>query len=96
MEANRALGRCYAKLGRIEEAETAFKAAIAEAMRVGRTFHAVLARCDYIQHVLDDAGRRDEQLAPLGQAIKALVLEPSEYNGVLAGYGLDASSLVAI
>ena len=58
-------------------------------------FVEVLARCDYIRAVLDPAGRRGEQMAALGGAIKALVLDPAEYNGVLAAYGLDAESAVA-
>ena len=55
----------------------------------------MLARSDYIQAVLDPAGRREEQLAPLGKAIKALVLEPSEYDSVLSGYGLESAAAVA-
>ena len=54
----------------------------------------MLARCDYIQSVLDGAGRRDEQLPALAKALKGLVLEPSAYNGVLGGYGLDADMLL--
>ena len=95
VEANRALGRCHAKLGRFEEAEAAFKAAATEAVRVGRPFHEMLARCDYIEHVLDPAGRRAEQLPLVGKAISALVLDPSEYGGVLGGYGLDVATAVA-
>ena len=95
IEANRALGRCYAKLGRAAEAEAAFEAAVADAARVGSTYHEVLTRCDYVKSVLDAAGRRGEQLAPLGRAIQALVLEPAEYDSVLAGYGLDATAAVA-
>ena len=95
VEANRALGRCLAKLGRVDEAERAFQAAIAEAVRVERTYHEMLARCDYIQSVLDGAGRRDEQLGALGETLKTLVLDPSEYDGVLGGYGLDAKAAVS-
>ena len=61
---------------------------------MGRTYHEVLARCDYIQSVLDQAGRRTEQLGPLGKAIKSLVLDPSAYNELLGGYGLDADAVV--
>ena len=95
VEANRALGRCQAKLGRMEQAEASFQAAIAEAELAARPYHEVLARCDYIQAVLDPAGRREEQLAALGKAIKALVLKPSEYDGVLAGYGLESAAAIA-
>ena len=95
VEAWRALGRCHAKLGRIGEAEHAFDAAIAEATRVGRTYHEMLAICDYTQAVLDQAGRRGEQLPALGRAIKALVLDSSEYTDILSGYGLDVNDAVA-
>ena len=80
---------------RFIEAEAAFEAAVADAARVGSTYHEVLTRCDYVKSVLDAAGRRGEQLAPLGRAIQALVLEPAEYDSVLAGYGLDATAAVA-
>ena len=95
VEANRALGRCQAKLGRMELAEASFQAAIAEAELVSRPYHEMLARCDYIRAVLDPAGRREEQLAALGKAIKALVLEPSEYDGMLGEYGLESAAAVA-
>ena len=95
VEASRAQGRCLTKLGRDSEAESAFEAAIAEAVRVGHTYHELLARRDYIEYVLDPAGRREEQLAALGGTLKALVLEPSEYDGVLGVVsGLDASAAV--
>ena len=55
----------------------------------------MLAICDYTQAVLDQAGRRGEQLPALGQAIKALVLDPSEYADILSGYGLDVNDAVA-
>merc|ERR1711871_43526 len=68
VEAHRALGRCQAKLGRTDEAETAFQAAVAEAKRAARPYHEMLAISDYIQAVLDPAGRRKEQLPALGRA----------------------------
>ena len=95
VEANRALGRCHAKLGRMDEAEAAFEAAIAQAKRTARPYHEMLTICDYIQAVLDPAGRRDEQLPALGQAILALVLDPTEYTDILTGYGLDVHDAVA-
>ena len=95
VEANRALGRCHAKLGRTNEAEAAFHAAIAEAKRAARAYHEMLAICDYIKAVLDPAGRREEQLPALGGAIKALVLDPAEYTDILRGYGLDVDEAVA-
>ena len=84
MEANRALGRCHAKLGRTDEADAAFQAAIAEAICVARPYHEVLARCDYIQAVLDPAGRREEQLASENEARRR---EPRAHrvNAVLEG-----------
>ena len=51
VEAYRALGRCFARLGRVDEAGRAFQTAIAEATRVGRPYHEMLAHCDYIQSV---------------------------------------------
>ena len=79
----------------MDEAEAAFQAAIAEAERVARPYHEMLARCDYIHAVLGPASRREDQLAQLGKAIKALVLEPDEYDAVLARYGLESAVAVA-
>ena len=46
--------------------------------------------------VLDSAGRRAEQLAPIGKAIKQLVLDPSKYTeSLLSTAGLDADAAVA-
>ena len=45
--------------------------------------------------MLDPAGRREEQMAPLGRAIRALVLEPCEYDDMLGKYGLESSVAVA-
>ena len=95
IEAHRAIGRCKAKLGRTEEADAAFKTAIAEAAKWNFTYLEMLVHCDYIHSVLDQAGRRDQQLALLGKTIKALVPEPGVYNGVLSGYELDSSTAVA-
>ena len=79
----------------MEEADAAFQAAVAVAKRASRPYHEMLAICDYIQVVLDPAGRREEQLPALGRAIKALVLDPAEYTDILSGYGLDVHDAVA-
>ena len=56
----------------------------------------MLARRDYIVHVLDDAeGRRDSQLAALGGAISRMVLPPGEYASVLGPSGIDAEAAVS-
>jgi hypothetical protein len=94
MQSHTAAGRCHAKLGRPVEATAAFEAAIAEVYRCELPFLEVLARRDFIVHVLDAEGRRDSQLAALGGAISRLVLEPSEYAAIL-GSGIDAEAAVA-
>ena len=83
------LGRCYAKLGRMDDAERTFKEAIAEAQRCRILFFELFAHRDYIVHVLDAAGRREEQLPALGACVQKLACAPSEYSAVL-GSGLDA------
>ena len=51
-------------------------------------------RDDPVLDVLDGAGRRDEQMAPLGRCIAAMVRPAAEYTGVL-GAGLDAEAALA-
>ena len=94
IQAHAAIGRCCAKLGRTEEAEEAFKAAISEAVDCKLPFLEMFARRDYIVHVLDGAGRRESQLAPLGRAISRMVMPAVEYTAML-GSGLDAEAAVA-
>ncbi len=89
-----AIGRNSAKLGRFDKAEVAFEAAIAEASRCEMPFIEMLARHDYVVHMLDAAGRREEQMAALGSAISRMVLPPSEYAPVL-GPGISAEDAVA-
>jgi tetratricopeptide (TPR) repeat protein len=89
-----AIGRCHAKLGRAQPAEEAFQAAIAEAKRCELPFLEMLAHRDLVVHVLDAAGRREEQLAALGGAISRMVLPAGEYTPLL-GSGLDAEAAVA-
>ena len=50
---------------------------------------------DLIVHVLDAAGRREEQLAELGGCIRRNVLAPGGFTPLL-GSGLDASAAVAL
>jgi tetratricopeptide (TPR) repeat protein len=94
IEAGVARARCLAKLGRLEEAEAAFEKAIADAAAFRFLFWEMLARRDLVVHVLDGAGRRDEQLVPLGRCIAAMVRPAAEYTEVL-GAGLDAEEAVA-
>ena len=89
------LGRCYAKLGRMDDAERTFKEAIAEAQRCRILFFELFAHRDYIVYVLDAAGRREEHLPALGACIKKLACAPSEYNAIL-GAGIDAEAAVAV
>ena len=93
-QSHTALGRCLAKLGRLEEAEQAFNTAIDFAQRALLPFVEMLAHRDLIVHVLDGDGRRESQLAALGGAISSMVLPAAEYTSVL-GAGLDAESAVA-
>jgi hypothetical protein len=95
VQANMVIGRSSAKLGLGAEAEAAFGTAIADAKKCGLAFLETLAIRDYIVHVLDDAGRRDEQLAALGGAIDRMALAPCEYTPVLDCEGLDAEAAVA-
>ena len=89
------LGRCHAQLGRATEAETAFKWAIAEARRCHMCLLELFAYVDYIKHVLDPAGRRDEALPGLGACILQMASRPDEFNALL-GDGLDAEAAVAV
>ena len=89
VEAGVARARCLAKLGRFAEAEAAFGEVIADTAAFQFPFWEMLVRRDLIVHVLDGAGRREEQLVPLGQCIASLVRPAAEYTDVL-GSGLDA------
>ena len=88
-----AIGRCQAKLGRPAEASAAFQAAISEANECEYPFLEMLAIRDYIVHVLDKEGRREEQMVALGGCISRMVLAPGEYTAVL-GSGIDAEASV--
>ena len=94
VQSNTAIGRCQAKLGRPEEATAAFEAAIAEAHDCELPFLELLARRDFIVHVLDVEGRREEQMAGLGDAISRMAMAPGEYTAIL-GSGIDAEAAVA-
>ena len=95
LEANLARGRCFAKLGRAAEAEEAFGKAIVVSVDAIWPFWEMLARRDLIVHVLDAAGRREEQMPLLGKCIAGLVLPPIEYASVL-GADLDPEAAVAL
>ena len=95
MQSHLVIGRCHAKLGRLQEAAAAFEAAIAKAHECEMPFVEMLARRDFIVHVLDKEGRRDEeQMAMLGACISRAANEPSEYAATL-GSELDVDAAVA-
>jgi tetratricopeptide (TPR) repeat protein len=94
IQSNNTIGRCQAKLGRPEEATAAFEAAITEAHDCEFPFLELLARRDFIVHVLDAEGRREEQMAGLGDAISRMAMAPGEYTAIL-GSGIDAEAAVA-
>jgi hypothetical protein len=95
VQSHTAIGRCHARLGQAQEAAAAFEAAIAEAQGCTLHYLEMLARRDYIVHVLDAEGRRDSQLAALGGAISRMVLPPGEYASVLGPSGIDAEAAVS-
>ena len=59
-----------------------------------QVFYEVFAHRDFITYVLDDADRRNEQLAALGGAICRNELTPAEFTPLL-GSGLDGEAAVA-
>ena len=61
-----AIGRSHAKLGNVNEAVAAFEAAIDEAHRCEVPFQEMLARRDFIVHLLDGQGKRESQIVALG------------------------------
>ena len=71
-----------------------WETAIATAKRTEFPFLELLARRDFIMHILDAQGAREAQMAPLGDCIKRMVLEPAAYNDVL-GASIDAEAAVA-
>ena len=94
IQSHTAAGRCHAKLGNINEAVLAFKAAVDEAQRCELPFMEMLAHRDWIVSVLDGQGKRASQMAALGKCISRMVLPPEQYSPVL-GSGIDAAAAVA-
>ena len=94
IQSHSAVGRCQAKLGRPAEATAAFQVAITEAHDCELPFLELLARRDFIVHVLDAEGRREEQMAGLGDAISRMAMAPGEYTAIL-GSGIDAEAAEA-
>jgi hypothetical protein len=80
----------------MKEAAAAFREAIAEAHRCQLPFLEMIARRDFITHVLDKEGpeRRKSQMPALGRVISSMVMPAAEYTAVL-GAGLDAEEAVA-
>ena len=93
IQSHAGLGRCHARLGRTDAAETSFKVAIAEAKRCRLHFLEMLAHCDYIEHVLDPAGRREEELPALGECLTKMASKPEEFSFLLT-QGIDAQVAV--
>ena len=87
------IGRCLAKLGRLQAAAAAFESAIEMACMSEMLFLELLARNDYIVHVLDQQCKRGEQVAALGGCIERMVLAACKYTAVL-GLDLDAEAAV--
>ena len=54
-----------------------------------------IAHRDFIEHVLDAQGRRQEQLAALGACINKMAMEPAAYTELLLSLGLDAEQVGA-
>ena len=84
-----------AKLGRAADAEKAFDDVIEAAVACRFRMWEMFARRDLVEHVLDGAGRRDEQYAALGGVIERMVLPASGYTEALDCAGLDAEDAVA-
>ena len=89
-----AVGRCQAKLGKIEEATVAFETAIDKARQCEVPFLEMLAHRDFIVNVLDGQGKRGEQMVALGECISHMVLQPGDYSAVL-GSGIDGAAAMS-
>ena len=89
-----AIGRCHARLGRTGDAEDAFTLAISEAHRCELFMFEFIAHREFIEHVLDAQGRREEQLAVLGACINNMAMAPAAYTELLLSLGLDADDIV--
>ena len=85
MDNNTLLGECCARLGRTDEARAHFESVILLARSTGAFFYEMLAHRNYIVHVLDAEGGRDNHLAELGGAIVKLVLDGTDYPMMLEG-----------
>ena len=94
IEAGLARARCLAQLGRAADAEQAFEKVISISSGAMFPMWQMLARRDLIVHVLDAAGRREEQMPLLGKFIASLVLPPTEYALTL-GASIDPEAAVA-
>jgi hypothetical protein len=94
IQSHAAIGRCHAKLGRLQEARTAFEAAIAEAFDCEIPFAEMLVRRDFIESGACPEDERATQIIALGGAISRMVLPPSEYAAVLGG-GIDPEEAAA-
>ena len=89
------LGRAKARLGRAEEAASAFQRAIEHAQLCHLRYFELIAHRDYIVHVLDPQGRRSDHLPALGACLRTLVLPPAAYWPIL-GEGMDPEEAAAL
>ena len=80
-------------MGEAAEATRALERAVFEAVRARLPFMEMIARRDYIVHVLDAEGRRDEHMAALGGCISRMVMPSASYTPLL-GSGIDAVQAV--
>ena len=83
-----------AKLGRAADAEKAFDDVIEAAVACRFRMWEMFARRDLVEHVLDAAGRREEQVVALGKCVDAMVCPASAYTPML-GLGMDAEVVVS-
>ena len=93
VQSHAAIGRSQAKLGRADEAAVAFETAILKAREWELPFHEMLAIRDFIVHVLDQDGKRETQMVPLGGCISRMAMQPADYTDIL-GCGIDAEAAV--
>ena len=91
VQSHTVVGRCQAKLGRLDEAQASFETAIKDAARCELPYLEMLARRDMIVHVLDAHGRRGEQMEALGGCISSMVLPAAQYQPVLADIDAEAA-----
>ena len=76
-------GRLSAAEGKMDEAETAFEAAVEVATACGSHFFAALALRDLCKHVLEAAGRGEEGKRRLAEAVSGLACSVEDLDGIV-------------